>query len=271
MDAVVDPPIVFLLPGAMGYGPSMADLANAIRTVAKVIPIKYPDLKGMLGGNDTVTSMADFAVQQIQRSQPTGEVRLLGHSLGGAVGYEVAVRLYEAGRVVSFLGILDTSIVNEPRDYRETFTRVVERIQTNRANVSRLACRALAKVACKFGYEAGLTRIIDYYSRRKFNATCFRIKLELQQVLRSRACAQWKAIPRRAVPINATLFRCDRKGVPQSLGWESCFASLDVIAVEGDHISLVVEPYLSKNRPLIEKSIRQTLETYNVRQERIGT
>jgi len=261
--AVDDPPILFLLSGAMGYGPSMADLANALRGVAKVIPVKYPDLKTMLGGNDTVAYMADFAVEQIQRSQPTGEVRLLGHSLGGAVGYEVAVRLIETGRVIKFLGILDTSIVKERRDYWETITRVVGRIKTNRANVSRLACRAVAKVTCKLGYEARLAKVIEHYSRRKFNATCFRIKLELQQVLRSRACARWKANPRQALPIRATLFRCDREGVPQSLGWERCFASLDMITVEGDHITLVVEPHLTKNRPLIEKAIAQTWRHHN--------
>jgi thioesterase domain-containing protein len=255
----VEPPTLFLLPGAMGYGPSMSDLANALRTVAKVVPIKYPDLKTMLGGNDTVAYMADLAVEQIQRSQPAGEVRLLGHSLGGAVGYEVAVRLLNTGRAVKFLGILDTSIIpNERRDYWETLTRVIGRIRTNRANVTRLACRALAKVACALGYEAQLTRIIDYYSRKTFNATCFRIKLELQQVLRSRACARWKAGRRVALPISATLFRCDRAGVPQSLGWDGCFANLDVIAVSGNHIDLVVEPHLTKNRPLIERAIQQT-------------
>lgn len=260
-------PILFLLPGSIGYGLREGVFANAIRPVAKVVSIKYPDLKGMLAGNNTVTSIADIAVEQIQRNQPVGDIRLLGHSFGGSVGFEVAARLLKAGRTVSFLGILDTVIVEEPRDYQKTLSRIVRRVRTNRINVKQVACRTLAKVTCKLGYEAQLFRLIERYSQKKFNTTCFRIKFELQEILRTKACYQWIDGPKTALPLHGTLFRCDCKGVPPSLGWDCWFASLDVIPVVGDHADLILEPHLSNNLPLIAKALSQTyeLETHDER------
>jgi thioesterase domain-containing protein len=252
------PPILFLLPGSTGYGPSMASFAAALVKVARVTPIKYPGLRNILDGEDTVTAMAAVAVEQIRQTQPVGHVRLLGHSLGGAVAFEVAARLLEAGRSVKFLGILDTSIVNERRDYWETLTRTLRRMRSNRVNAYRMACRALAKGTVAIGCEARLAGFLDRYSRRKFDATRFRIKLELLEVLRSRAFFQWLAGPKPALPITGTLFRCDREGVPQSLGWDRTFASLDVVRIAGGHADLVVEPHLATNRLLIEKAVAQT-------------
>src|SRR6478736_6360917 len=74
------PPILFLLPGSVGYGPSLAAFAAAMGKVTRVVPIKYPGLRMILNGQNTLAAMAADAIQQIGRAQPSGDVRLLGHS-----------------------------------------------------------------------------------------------------------------------------------------------------------------------------------------------
>ncbi|WP_214473697.1 AMP-binding protein [Mesorhizobium sp. dw_380] len=252
------PPVLFLFPGSVGYGPSLAAFAAGMSKVARVSPIRYPGLAAILNGQNTLSAMTVAAVEQISRVQPAGPVRLLGHSLGGAVAFEVAARLLAAGRTVRFLGILDTSLLDEPSDHWETLTRTFHRIRTNRISALRMACRALAKITVAVGREAYLTRILDRSAQGQFNPTSFRIKLELQEVLRARSFFQWLAGPKPVLPIGGTLFRCRREGMARALGWDVVLAHLDVVPVMGNHIDLVIEPHLATNRPLIEKAVVQT-------------
>lgn len=252
------PPVLFLFPGSVGYGPSLAAFAAAMGKVARVNPIRYPGLVAILDGNNSLAAMAAAALEQISRAQPTGPVRLLGHSLGGAVAFEVAARLLAAGRSVRFLGILDTSLLDEPSNHWETLNRTFHRIRTNRISAHRMACRALAKITVAIGCERYLTRILDRFAKGEFNPTSFRTKLELQEVLRAQSFFRWLDAPKPALPIAGTLFRCSREGMPRALGWDSTLAHLDVVPIKGNHIDLVIEPHLASNRPLIEMAIVQT-------------
>ncbi|WP_165779844.1 non-ribosomal peptide synthetase [Mesorhizobium sanjuanii] len=260
-----EPPILFLLPGSAGYGPSFAAFASSMGKMARVVPIRYPALAMILRGPNTVANMAEGAVEQIRRAQPTGPIRLLGHSLGGAVAFEVAERLLAAGRTIKFLGILDTSLLGERSTYWEMIVRTYQRIRTNRVTADRMVCRFLAKVAVKTGFEVQLARILNRYAQDEFNATSFRTKLELQGQLRGRAFYQWLAIPRPTLPITATLFRCARPKMPLAIGWDGAFARLDVVPVVGSHFDMVTEPYLATNRPLIESALEQTYSAAELR------
>lgn len=253
-----NPPILFLFPGSVGYGPSLAAFASAMGKVANVMPIRYPGLAMMLKGQNDLASMADAAVQQVNRAQPSGHIRLLGHSLGGAVALEVAFRLLKAGRSVKFVGILDTSLEGERSRPWETLARTARRLRSNRISFHRVACRALAKIAVKMGYETRLARAIDRYTDGQFNGACFRIKLELQEVLRAQAFFRWLEEPKAPLPIQGTLFRCARPGMSRAIGWDRVFCDLQMIPIVGTHIDLVVEPHVAINRPLIEKAVLQT-------------
>lgn len=265
-----EPPILFLLPGSAGYGPSFAAFASSMGKMTRVVPIRYPALAMILRGPNTVANMAEGAVEQIRRAQPTGPIRLLGHSLGGAVAFEVVERLLAAGRTIKFLGILDTSLLGERSTYWEMIVRTYQRIRTNRVTADRMVCRFLAKVAVKTGFEMQLARILDRYARDEFNATSFRTKLELQGQLRGRAFYQWLARPRPTLPITATLFRCARPKMPLAIGWDGAFARLDVVPVVGSHFDMVTEPYLATNRPLIENALEQTYSAAELRIREYG-
>ena len=91
-------PHLVMLPGSMGYGPSLAAFGSQLSKVAHVIPIRYPDLTATLAGCGSVDDMAASAMEQIKAAQPRGDIRLIGYSLGGGVAFEVASRLIGEGR-----------------------------------------------------------------------------------------------------------------------------------------------------------------------------
>lgn len=250
--------MLFLLPGSLGYGASLASLTASLREIAHVVPIRYPDLDLMLQGQDRVCDMAVAAMEQINRIQPRGHIRLLGHSLGGAVALEVATQLLASGRSVRFFGILDTSLMGERSSAWETLSRTIRRIRNNRVTASRIFCRALAKLTAATGREAALARMIDHRAKQKFDLTSFRLKQELQEVLRARAYFRWLAEPKSMLPISAVLFRCKRKKMPQTLGWDRAFAKIDVVPSAGTHTDLVMQPYLAVNLHLVQKALSQT-------------
>lgn len=264
--ATVEPPVrqrlndqilpgLVILPGSMGYGPSMAAFGAQLGKVARVIPIRYPDLSWSLAGRDSVQEMAAMAVEQINAVQPRGDVRMIGYSLGGGVAFEVASRLIEQGRAVKFLGILDTNVGPRRANHREALSRTLQRIRSHRVTIYRMFCRSVAKFAARLGQEARFCRLIDTITWPRLANTRFMLKLELEEILRMRAFGRWVEDAKPRLAIKGTVFACHRPGVTPRLGWDSLFEELDVIPIAGGHLDLVVEPHLSINRPVIERAI----------------
>ncbi|MFB9270021.1 AMP-binding protein [Bradyrhizobium erythrophlei] len=248
------PPLV-MLPGSMGYGPSMAAFGAHLSKVAHVIPIRYPDLTSSLIGNGSVEDMATLAIEQINAVQPSGDIRMIGYSLGGGVAFEIASRLIAQGRQVKFLGILDTNVGPRRNNGRETLSRTLQRIRSHRVTLYRMLCRAVAKSAVRWGREVKFSRLLDAMTWAPLASTRFILKLELEEILRMRAFGRWVAGGKRQLPIKGTLFLCNRRGLLGDLGWASLFTGLDIVPIAGGHLDLVVEPHLSVNLPVIERAV----------------
>ncbi|MGY4625608.1 acyl-coenzyme A synthetase/AMP-(fatty) acid ligase/thioesterase domain-containing protein [Bradyrhizobium sp. USDA 4486] len=248
-------PALVILPGSMGYGPSMAAFGAQLSKVARVIPIRYPDLSWSLAGGDSVQEMAALAVEQINAAQPRGDVRMIGYSLGGGVAFEVAARLIEQGRAVKFLGILDTNVGPRRANHREAFSRTMQRIRSHRMTIYRMLCRSVAKLATRMGQEVRFCSLVDAITWSRLASTRFMLKLELEELLRMRAFGRWVSDTKPRLPIKGTVFACHRPGVTPRLGWDALFEELDVIPIAGGHLDLVIEPHLSVNRPVIERAI----------------
>jgi acyl-CoA synthetase (AMP-forming)/AMP-acid ligase II/thioesterase domain-containing protein len=248
-------PHLVMLPGSMGYGPSLAAFGAQLSKVAHVIPIRYPDLTATLTGCGSVDDMAALAMEQIKAAQPRGDIRLIGYSLGGGVAFEVATRLIVEGRSVKFLGILDTNIGPRKHNYRETLSRTLQRIGSHRVTIYRMLCRAISKCVVRLGWQVPFCRLLESRIWTHLPGTRFILRLELEEILRMQAFDRWRAASKTRLPITGTIFACNRRSSQAHLGWDSLFAQLDMIPIAGGHLDLVIDPHLSVNRPVIERAI----------------
>ncbi len=251
-------PPLFLVPGSIGYGPSLSAFGATLSDVAHVTTIRYPNLGAITAGQSTIADMAAGAMDQIRQVQPSGDVRLLSYSLGGGVAFEVARQLIAEGRTVAFFGVLDTNVGSERGGYGGAVSRVAQRIWDHRVTPYRVMCRSLSKAAIRFGRERSLVRMLELKHWKYLPATRFMLRLEAEEVLRMRAFRNWVKDVHRQLPVASTVFTCRRAGLSPRLGWERLVERVEVIPVSGNHLDLLIEPHLSINQPLIERALTAT-------------
>ena len=255
-------PPVFLLPGSIGHGPSLARFGADISDVAHVITVRYPELVGTDNCDDAFTAVTEAALRQIALAQPEGDIRLLGYSLGGGVAFEVASRLIAMGRTVRFVGLLDVSIEGVKEHVGDIFSRTVQRIGGRRVTLHRMGCRAVAKCAVSFGWQNWFGAFISRDWHGRLAATQFLLRLEMEEVLRMHAFHRWIGMPKRKLPIAGTLFRSTQRMTSHDLGWRPLFDYLEIIPIFGGHLDLFLEPHLSKNRPVIAQALARSIHGF---------
>ena len=103
---------IFLLPGAMGSVLYLQPLAGELGKEQPLYALQTPGFNGGQSTPDSVEALASYHLNAIRKQQPQGPYRLLGHSSGGRVAFEIALQLEKQGEIVDFLGMLDTRAPN---------------------------------------------------------------------------------------------------------------------------------------------------------------
>jgi thioesterase domain-containing protein/aryl carrier-like protein len=99
---------VLCVPGAGGTAFSFTDLADGLRGIDPIEGLQPRGFDGTMVPHTTVQAAARTYVRHIEEKYPDGPVRLLGHSFGGWVAFEIAQLLRIRGRAVASLTILDS-------------------------------------------------------------------------------------------------------------------------------------------------------------------
>lgn len=77
---------------------------------------------------ETLAAMADHYCALVRRAHPAGPYRLIGHSLGGVIAWEMARRLQAEGHEVSLLALLDTYLPGALGETRASPALIVENL-----------------------------------------------------------------------------------------------------------------------------------------------
>jgi arthrofactin-type cyclic lipopeptide synthetase C len=121
---------LFCVPGAGSGVTSFMDLSMAVDRSWPVHGFQPRGMDGATVPHATVPAAAEYYLRAVRETCPEGPVHLLGHSFGGWVALEMALRLREAGRPVGSLTILDSEVPRsegpEECDSQEAFLKLVD-------------------------------------------------------------------------------------------------------------------------------------------------
>ena len=100
-----DGPPVYCLPGAMGSVLYLYPLASHLGKAQPCYGLPTP----ALNGTPSIADFAAFHVGNLLERQPEGPYRLVGHSSGAYIAFEMAWQLEQRGETVALLAILDAN------------------------------------------------------------------------------------------------------------------------------------------------------------------
>jgi amino acid adenylation domain-containing protein len=108
-------PALFCVPGIHGSLWEFGKLGALLGPEWQVFGLQPVGLDGRTAPHSTIAEMAAHYIGEMRQVQPKGPYRLAGFSLGGAVAFEMARQLSDAGETVNFLALLDAPARGLPK------------------------------------------------------------------------------------------------------------------------------------------------------------
>ncbi|MDP9051181.1 MAG: alpha/beta fold hydrolase [Acidobacteriota bacterium] len=104
---------LFCVPGAGDNVVSLFELASRLGEQGTVYGLQPRGVDGSLVPHSTVQAAADFYLRNIRQMNCDGKLRLLGHSFGGWIVFEMARKLSQTGYKPESVIIVDSSVPDE--------------------------------------------------------------------------------------------------------------------------------------------------------------
>ncbi|MFI5877357.1 SDR family NAD(P)-dependent oxidoreductase [Streptomyces sp. NPDC051445] len=190
----------------------------------------------------------------IKELWPEGPYHLLGWSFGGCLAYEVACQLREQGQDVGFLGLIDTILPAalpglDSQMLLERFGRFVEYIENTYGHRLELPYEELANtpdeqqidVVMRLMAEAGLNMSHGILEHQRTSYIDARVGERYRPRPYEGHVVLYRA--QEAQPLTTAL---DPRYLRSEadLGWAPLCPSLEVVPVQGDHLSLIDPPFV---------------------------
>lgn len=246
-------PAVVIFPGLTGNTPGLASLSTELAESFHVLTVTYPGWQAMVDQAATWDHLMEAALGQIAEHFPEGDLRLVGYSLGGAVAYEIAARLVQAGREIATLVILDTHLRGGSwaemrlRPDAQTVRRFMRDLFLSRDEARQLACRMIARLLIRSKRKWLLQALARTGLVRLPLAIRFTLHQELTEALQQRELDCWirKGPPPERQRSPAVVFRSeDVRGLAvPDLGWTPYIEHAEFIDVTGDHVAMLSRPH----------------------------
>lgn len=190
----------------------------------------------------------------IKDLQPEGPYQLLGWSFGGCLAYEVACQLREQGQDVSFLGLIDTILPAalpglDSKMLLERFGRFVQYIEQTYGHHLELPYEELANtpdeeqidVVLRLVADAGLSMSHGILEHQRTSYIDARVGERYRPRPYEGHVVLYRA--QEAQPLTTAL---DPRYLRSEadLGWAPLCPSLEIVPVQGDHLSLIDPPFV---------------------------
>jgi natural product biosynthesis luciferase-like monooxygenase protein/amino acid adenylation domain-containing protein len=235
---------IFLVHAAGGLVHDFVNLAQRLDPDQPFYALQSPALAG---GEHfaTVPEMAAHYLEAVRSVQPRGPYRLGGYCIGGAVAFEMARQLRDAGEETENLLLFDSpGPPSEPPPPLDEAALLASFARTfgDGAEVSADELRALPP-------EAWIDRVLERVREiGRLDASFDAAQLKRRwEVMKRNTRAILPFVPAGRLPLGAVLFRAveqvdELRGLP-FLGWERWLEGpIEVVDVEGGHLGVFLEP-----------------------------
>ena len=239
-------PQVFCICGIHLY----QQLADRLAPGFRVYGIFLPNEQRVFGGGQgesegvSVEEMAAGYVRAVRARQPHGPYLLVGVSFGGVLAYEIAQQLVGEGEEVSLVAMLDSMLPSAlRRDWGRWAAEKVRRAR--RMGIGNIA-RGLAR-RLRVGSTSGGVPAAEKSDIEPAGAEAVRLS-DIRDRVYSEATRRYRIRPYggKALLVRAkdkSFFDVDISN--PTYGWGPLVAGLDTCDIEGDHLSILREPFVS--------------------------